>query len=152
MIIAIISDIHGNLEALEAVLTHAKDGKADMVYCLGDIVGYGPNPIECIEKVRENCEFSLVGNHDKNALLFLDSLVAVENFPGNKAAKNSYVYTARQLMGGLERKEARIEAENRLKNEEELKIFARNRLGQNNRSVRLASALQMLQNLESSRI
>lgn len=128
MIVAIVSDIHSNLEALEAVLTHAKEGRADKIYCLGDIVGYGPNPIECIEKVRENCEFSLVGNHDENAFLFLDSLVAVENFPGNKAAKDSYVYTARQLMGGLERKEARIEAENRLRTEEELKTLARKRL------------------------
>jgi predicted phosphodiesterase len=41
---AIISDIHGNLEALQAVLAHITDQRVDEIYCLGDIVGYGPNP------------------------------------------------------------------------------------------------------------
>jgi predicted phosphodiesterase len=65
---AIISDIHGNLEALEAVLAHIKEqpGVED-IYCLGDIVGYGPNPCQCIDKVMQ-CKMVLLGNHDQGAL------------------------------------------------------------------------------------
>ncbi|RJQ31928.1 MAG: metallophosphoesterase [Actinobacteria bacterium] len=58
---AIISDIHSNIEAFEAVL--AQIGK-DKVYCLGDIVGYGPNPNECVELVREKACVVIAGNHD----------------------------------------------------------------------------------------
>ncbi len=47
--IAILSDIHGNLEALDAVLNDARTCAASTIYCLGDIVGYGPNPCECLE-------------------------------------------------------------------------------------------------------
>ena len=50
---AIISDIHGNLEALDAVLSAAHACVADRFICLGDIVGYGPNPIECIARLRD---------------------------------------------------------------------------------------------------
>ena len=62
---AIFSDIHGNLEALEAVLDHCSDCKAGFYICLGDVVGYGANPNECIERVRAigNSE-CLRGNHD----------------------------------------------------------------------------------------
>ena len=65
---AIISDIHGNLEALEAVLADIKDQEIETIYCLGDIVGYGPNPRECIDRVRETCHLTLLGNHDQGAL------------------------------------------------------------------------------------
>jgi len=61
-LIAVISDIHGNLEALEAVLGHI--GKADAIYCAGDIVGYGPNPNECCQILREQGVKSVMGNHD----------------------------------------------------------------------------------------
>jgi predicted phosphodiesterase len=64
---AIVSDIHGNLEALEAVLADIHDQGIDEIYCLGDIIGYGPNPRECIDKVRA-FEFCLLGNHDQGAL------------------------------------------------------------------------------------
>lgn len=65
---AIISDIHGNLEALEAVLADIKKhSEVDSVYCLGDIVGYGPNPRECIDLVMD-CDVVLLGNHDQGAL------------------------------------------------------------------------------------
>ena len=46
---AIISDIHGNLEALQAVLADIKSQGISEIYCLGDVVGYGPNPRECID-------------------------------------------------------------------------------------------------------
>jgi len=60
--IAVISDIHGNLEALEAVLAQIDD--ADEILCAGDIVGYGPNPNECCELIRERGIKSVQGNHD----------------------------------------------------------------------------------------
>jgi len=64
MRIGIISDIHGNLPALETVLEELKKRNADVVYCLGDTVGYGPFPNECVDLVRERCAQVLKGNHD----------------------------------------------------------------------------------------
>lgn len=60
--IAIISDVHANLEALRAVLAEVRDAEA--VYCAGDIVGYGPNPNECCELVRKYVSKAVQGNHD----------------------------------------------------------------------------------------
>lgn len=68
MPIAIISDIHGNLEALEQVFRYVESQKIEKIYCLGDVVGYGPNPNECVEKVRRRCEIVLMGNHDYAAI------------------------------------------------------------------------------------
>ena len=65
---AIISDIHGNLEALQAVLAHVADQRVDEVFCLGDVVGYGPNPCECLDLVIERCRVGLLGNHDQGAM------------------------------------------------------------------------------------
>jgi predicted phosphodiesterase len=64
---AIVSDIHGNLEALEAVLADIAKETVDSVYCLGDIVGYGPNPRECLDRVI-SFDQSILGNHDQGAL------------------------------------------------------------------------------------
>lgn len=64
---AILSDVHGNLEALEAVLASAREESVDEVYCLGDVIGYGPNPRECIDLVMQ-CDFCILGNHDQGAL------------------------------------------------------------------------------------
>jgi predicted phosphodiesterase len=66
---AIISDIHGNLEALEAVLADI-DQQDDIedIYCLGDIVGYGPNPRECVDLVIQRAQVTILGNHDQAAL------------------------------------------------------------------------------------
>jgi len=61
---AIISDIHGNQEALEAVLRAISAEGVDEVWCLGDVVGYGPNPRECVDLVMRNCSLCLMGNHD----------------------------------------------------------------------------------------
>ncbi|MCK4283505.1 MAG: metallophosphoesterase family protein [Candidatus Brocadiae bacterium] len=60
--LAVISDIHGNLEAFQAVLAHI--GDADEIYCVGDLVGYGPNPNECCELVRKHGIKTVQGNHD----------------------------------------------------------------------------------------
>jgi len=66
---AIISDIHSNLEALSAVFADIDKRGITEVVCLGDIVGYGPNPKECLDLVRQRCRITLMGNHD-HALLF----------------------------------------------------------------------------------
>ena len=58
----IISDIHSNLAALQAVLNHM--GKVDGLWCVGDIVGYGPDPNECVEIIREQAQVCIPGNHD----------------------------------------------------------------------------------------
>lgn len=71
MRILIISDIHANLIAFETVLAQAK-GKWDMLWCLGDVVGYGPDPNECVALLREQKHLSLSGNHDWAVLDRLD--------------------------------------------------------------------------------
>ncbi len=65
---ALISDIHGNLEALEVVLDDIKSQGITEIFCLGDIIGYGPNPRECIDRVMETCKVTLLGNHDQGAM------------------------------------------------------------------------------------
>jgi diadenosine tetraphosphatase ApaH/serine/threonine PP2A family protein phosphatase len=65
---ALISDIHGNIEALRAVLADIRQQDVTDVYCLGDIVGYGPNPCECLDAVMQNCRVTILGNHDQAAL------------------------------------------------------------------------------------
>lgn len=61
---AVISDIHSNRHALEAVLARIEDFGVDQVICLGDIVGYGPDPEVCVELVSRNCSVVIQGNHD----------------------------------------------------------------------------------------
>lgn len=64
---AILSDIHGNLEAFQAVLADMEDQQVDQIYCLGDIIGYGPNPRECID-LAMNFQVCVLGNHDQGAI------------------------------------------------------------------------------------
>ncbi len=88
---AIIADIHGNLEALQAVLNDAKEQGATHFACLGDVVGYNANPVECLEIVRE-LECSVVrGNHD-HYVAHSDSL---EGF--HPLAANVVDWTRKQL-------------------------------------------------------
>jgi len=61
---AIISDIHSNPKALDAVLEDAWNNNADKIICLGDVVGYGPDPAGAIALVRDTCDVVLMGNHD----------------------------------------------------------------------------------------
>ncbi len=63
MLYGIISDIHSNLEALTAVLKQLKN--VDKIICLGDLVGYGPNPNECVEEIRQRNIPTIAGNHDR---------------------------------------------------------------------------------------
>ncbi|MFN3158609.1 MAG: metallophosphoesterase family protein [Rubinisphaera brasiliensis] len=87
--LAIISDIHGNLEALEAVLEDIKSQGIEKIYCLGDIIGYGPNPGECIDRVMERSAFTILGNHDQAALF------DPEGF--NSGAERAIFWTRKQL-------------------------------------------------------
>ena len=70
MAIAVISDIHGNIEALDAILNDISEQEQKhgitAIHCLGDIVGYGPDPIECIQRVRECCSVVIGGSHEES--------------------------------------------------------------------------------------
>ena len=61
---ALLSDIHSNLEALTVVLADIEKRGIKTIYCLGDVVGYGPNPKECLDLIIEKAEWSVLGNHD----------------------------------------------------------------------------------------
>ncbi|MEM8739637.1 MAG: metallophosphoesterase family protein [Planctomycetota bacterium] len=64
MATAIISDIHGNVDALGVVMADIEERGIDQVVCLGDIIGYGPDPTACLDLVMERCVFAMMGNHD----------------------------------------------------------------------------------------
>ncbi len=68
----IFSDVHANLEALERVLAHAARAQPDAYVCLGDVVGYGPNPNECVARVRDLGAGTVAGNHDRAAVGAVD--------------------------------------------------------------------------------
>jgi predicted phosphodiesterase len=71
MKMAIISDLHSNKEALEGVFAHIRAAGIDDVTCLGDVVGYGPDPEFCVDLVRGHARWCLMGNHDE--ALFRDA-------------------------------------------------------------------------------
>ncbi|MHA1200679.1 MAG: metallophosphoesterase family protein [Candidatus Heimdallarchaeaceae archaeon] len=67
--IAIISDVHANIYALEAVLKDIQRKRnIDEIICLGDVVGYYPYPNECIELIKEQCSLTMLGNHDAGVI------------------------------------------------------------------------------------
>jgi len=80
--VAVVSDIHANLHALEAVLEAIDADPPDELWCLGDLVGYGPRPNEVVDVVRERTRLCLVGNHDLGVLGRLD----LEEFSPDAAA------------------------------------------------------------------
>ncbi len=86
--IALISDIHSNIEALSAVLEDIKSRDIDKIYCLGDVIGYGPNPKECLE-LAKHFDVCLMGNHEY-AVLY-----GAENF--NPRAAKAIDWTRAQL-------------------------------------------------------
>ncbi len=86
---ALISDIHANLEAFEAVLADIRQQEISEIYCLGDIVGYGPNPRECVDLVMQHCKMCLLGNHDQGALFDPDGF--------NTVAERAIFWTRTQL-------------------------------------------------------
>ena len=88
----IVSDIHSNLEALDAVLSHAgRQGGFERVWCLGDMVGYGPDPSACLRRLREFDLAAVAGNHDYAAAGVIDA----SDFNG--AAYAAIRWTAEQL-------------------------------------------------------
>jgi len=82
MRVAVVSDIHANLHALQAVLADIDAEGVDELWCLGDVVGYGPRPNECCDLVRARATLSLCGNHDLAVLGALD----IDEFTGDAAA------------------------------------------------------------------
>lgn len=89
---AIVADIHSNLVALQAVLENiALGGPVEEVWCLGDVVGYGPAPNECIQLLQSHSHICIAGNHDWAATGRLD----VSEF--NSEAKAAVLWTASQL-------------------------------------------------------
>lgn len=85
----IIADIHSNLAALEAVLADA--GPVDRIWCLGDVVGYGPCPNECVERLRALPHLCVAGNHD------WASIEKLESSDFNPEARQICLWTGRQL-------------------------------------------------------
>lgn len=98
---AIISDIHGNLEALTTVLEDIEKQNVDEIICLGDVIGYGANPLECLDLIMEKCKICLIGNHEHGALFDPDG------FNGN--AMDAILWTREQLSKPSERRDERWE-------------------------------------------
>jgi predicted phosphodiesterase len=96
--IAILSDIHANLEALRAVLADAERHGAEAVYCLGDVVGYGPDPRECLDVAR-GFRVTVLGNHDQGALF--------DPAGFSPAAERAVFWTRGELESSREPREAR---------------------------------------------
>ncbi len=102
MRVAIISDIHANLEALQAVAADIESQGITQLICLGDIVGYGPRPNECLDLTKEICPTILLGNHDAAAI----GRLSTEHF--NIHAKVAIEWTSssltkdgKEFLGGL---------------------------------------------------
>lgn len=91
MRIAVISDIHSNLTALQRTFETIHQLSVDRIYCLGDIVGYGPSPNECIALVRERCSAVVKGNHDCGAI----GEVPIEHF--NTYGQSAIRWTRKHL-------------------------------------------------------
>jgi diadenosine tetraphosphatase ApaH/serine/threonine PP2A family protein phosphatase len=106
--VAVISDIHGNLHALEAVLGSIAGAAPDVVWCLGDLVGYGPRPNRCCAVVAERANVSLIGNHDLAVLGRMD----LAEFTGDAATSARWTQEvlepeARRYLESLEPKAER---------------------------------------------
>ena len=91
MKLIILSDLHGNLEAFQAALNLIKNWPDAQILCLGDIVGYGANPRECLAEVRKIVHISLAGNHD----YAVAGLTNIKYF--NKHAKEAVLWTIDHL-------------------------------------------------------
>ncbi|MCP4703031.1 MAG: metallophosphoesterase family protein [candidate division Zixibacteria bacterium] len=91
MKIALISDVHSNLEALEEVLRDIEKEGVEKIHFLGDAVGYGTDPNKCIKLISKHCDIKLLGNHDYASL----GLISMDGF--NKIAKTSVEWTQTKL-------------------------------------------------------
>jgi len=93
MKIALLSDIHANLEAFEAVMRRIGEANVDRVVSLGDVVGYGPDPDACVDRIGTIADIRLCGNHDQAALAETDPA----DF--NEDARNAILWTRRVIAG-----------------------------------------------------
>ncbi len=103
MRIAVLSDVHANLCAFEAVLAEIDGGGFDGIWCLGDTVGYGPKPNECAALLQERAAICLAGNHD----LVVLGKIAIDVFAGEAAAAARWTqtvldHTARSFLDTLQ--------------------------------------------------
>ena len=103
MRIAVLSDVHSNLHALEAVLAEVDAGAFDAIWFLGDLVGYGPRPNECAALLQERAAICLAGNHD----LVVLGKIPIGAFAGEAAAAAAWTQTvldefARSFLDSLE--------------------------------------------------
>jgi predicted phosphodiesterase len=81
MRIALVSDVHGNLPAFQAVLADVDSAETDEIWCLGDLVGYGAQPDGCVELARDRCDLCLAGNHD----LVVTGEISIHEFSSSAA-------------------------------------------------------------------
>ena len=107
--VAIISDIHSNAEALEAVLRAADDEGISEIHCLGDLVGYGGSPAEVVEMVRTHCAAVVRGNHDDA----VSQLKGLRYLPkgGAKAARHNREQLSEEQLEFLRRLPFRVEVD-----------------------------------------
>ena len=96
MSIAVVSDVHANLHALEAVLAEVDAGEFDEVWCLGDLIGYGPRPNECVALLQERASICLAGNHD----LVVLGKIAIATFGGEAGTAAAWT---REVLGDAAR-------------------------------------------------
>jgi diadenosine tetraphosphatase ApaH/serine/threonine PP2A family protein phosphatase len=89
--LAVLSDIHGNYDALQAVLEALEKEAIDAYACLGDIVGYGPQPCECLHEIQRRGSFVIAGNHD----YAVTERIGMDTF--NSLAKDAILWTKAQL-------------------------------------------------------
>ena len=102
MRVAVISDIHANSHALEAVLADVDAIAPDAVWCLGDLVGYGPRPNECCAAVASRADLSLCGNHDLGVLGRIDlGVFAPDAATSARWTRSVLAEPARSLLEGL---------------------------------------------------
>lgn len=77
--VAFVSDVHGNIDALDAVLNDIQTLGIEQIICLGDVVGYGAAPSACVKAIRERCEVVVMGNHE--AMTVFDDVVYLDELP-----------------------------------------------------------------------
>jgi diadenosine tetraphosphatase ApaH/serine/threonine PP2A family protein phosphatase len=82
MLIALLSDVHGNLPAFKSVMDDVRAAEPEEIWCLGDLVGYGAEPDACVDLARETCDVCLSGNHD----LVVTGEIDIADFSATAAA------------------------------------------------------------------
>ncbi len=109
MRLAVVSDIHSNLQALEAVFGEIEARGVDGVYCLGDVVGYGADPGPCLELVRERCAGVVKGNHDAAVVNLAEEWALPRE--GQTAARHNRTALSKDQLAYLAALPLRLEAE-----------------------------------------